>query len=344
MTSSLAREFSDFDVRVLARAKKSEYREYYGLIFRREDSENYYIFMIDPTAGKFRLRIQENDIWSTIVAWTGSPYIDGSGASNEVRVVARGNTINLYINGEMVSSVTHSSFKSGRVALYARNGFDPQGTEVFFDDLRVYGTAPYIATPTPVPTAIPLPPGTSKLLYFEGFEDPTSGWSTAIRETYERGYVKGEYRILVKNINRIIRATGPDSFTDFDLRVQARYEGGLGGKAYGVLFRCVDEDNFYVWWVNPVSGSHRLQKQVSDRWTTLIGWGSSPLIKPRSEPMELRVVARGSRFDFYVDGALVVNNQDTSFWSGRVGVYAWNDVDQEGAEMFFDNLRVFELK
>jgi len=60
--------------------------------------------------------------------------------------------------------------------------------------------------------------------------------------------------------------------------------------------------------------------------------------------MELRVVARGSRFDFYVDGALVVNNQDTSFWSGRVGVYAWNDVDQEWAEMFFDNLRVFELK
>lgn len=128
------------------------------------------------------------------------------------------------------------------------------------------------------------------------------------------------------------------------MRVQARYEGGLNPKAYGVIFRYLDSDNYYVWWVNPISGSHRLVKRLADKWVVLMGWGISPEINPRSEPMELRVVARGSSFQFYVDDALITINQDSSFRSGRVGVQVLNDIDLDGAEMFFDNLRVFKLK
>ena len=156
--------------------------------------------------------------------------------------------------------------------------------------------------------------------------------------------MQGEYRILAKELDFRVRAIGPPSFTDYDLRVQARYQAGTAGKAYGVVFRYVDSDNYYEWWVNPTSGSYRLRKKVVSERNTLRGWGKSALIEPRNEPMGLRMVAQGSDFKFYVDGSLIFNHADTSFASGRVGVMALNDVDLEGAEMFFDNLRVFGLK
>ena len=351
ISTQLARTFTDFDAKVDARISVIEYDKSYGLIFRREDSENFYVFMVNPTTGKYRLRKQENDRWSTIVRWTESRFINRGNATNEVRVVARGNVLELFINGKLVDSSRDFAFKSGNIALYALNGSDPGGAEFFFDNLEVYGAeSEILPTPTPAPTPtptlvpIPLPRGTSELLYREDFEDPTSGWGSRIRDHYEKGYVQGEYRILVKDLNLYVRAIGPPSFTDFDLRVQARYEGSQREKAYGVVFRYVDSDNHYIWWVNPVSGTFRLTKEVRDQRTTLIGWGSSPVIKHTAQPVELRVVAQGSRFKFYVNDELVASHSNSSLPSGRVGIVALNVVDRDGAEMIFDNLRVFGLR
>jgi len=58
----------------------------------------------------------------------------------------------------------------------------------------------------------------------------------------------------------------------------------------------------------------------------------------------LSVVARGPNFQFFVDGSQIYSHTDRTFPSGRAGVNAWNDVDLKGAEMFFDNLRVFGLR
>jgi len=96
--------------------------------------------------------------------------------------------------------------------------------------------------------------------------------------------------------------------------------------------------------VNPVAGTFRLTEEVRDQRTTLIGWRNSPSIKPSVQPMELRVVAQGSRFKFYVNDELVTSHTDASHGSGRVGIIALNVVDPDGAEMIFDNLRVFGLK
>lgn len=349
--SNLARTFTDFDVKVDVRIGVSEYSKRYGLVFRREDGDNYYVFMVDPTTGKYRLRKQVNDRWSNVVRWTESRSINRGTATNEMRVVARGDSLTLFINGRQVNSTRDFAFKSGNIALYAGNGSDPAGAEVFFDNLEVYGAeTELLPTPTPAPTPtptlvpIPLPRGTSELLYREDFEDSTSGWGNRNHDHYETGYVEGEFRIHSKNLNWYIRAAGPPSFTDFDLRVQARYEGSQREKAYGVVFRYLDSDNFYIWWVNPVAGTHRLTKTVRDLTTTLIGWGSSPYIKHTSQPMELRVVAQGSRFQFYVNEERVASHSNSSLSSGRVGLAALNVVDPEGAEMFFDNLRVFGLR
>ena len=347
VSAPLSRIYTDFDVKVDARIDTQYNSKAYGLVFRREDSQNFYAFAVDPTTGEYRVRRKLDDSWTTIVPWTGSDFIKRGTVTNEVRVVARGDVAKLFINGERVESVGAIDFKSGNIGLYSYNRTGNYGVEIFFDNLRVYGPeSELLPTPTPAPTLVPitLPPGTSELLYQDDFGDPNSGWGTVTHDHYERGYWQGEYRFFVKNLNWYVPALSPTSFTDFDLRVQARYEGGLGGKAYAVAFRRVDSDNWYAWWVDPISGSYRLNKSVRGEWTTLIGWGRSPWLQPNANSMDLRVVARGAKFQLYINDTPIDSYSDASHASGRVGLFALNDVDQDGAEMFFDNLRVFGLR
>lgn len=191
-------------------------------------------------------------------------------------------------------------------------------------------------TRTPTPTPIPL----SKLLYQDNFENPESGWLNFVGDDSEHGHVNGEYRILVKNTGSGSWVQGIPSFTDFDVRVQARNELAQAGN-YGLLFRFQDQDNFYVFWVNPASGNYRVTKLVSGEFSSLIAWRNSPLIPPGYGPIVLRVVARGSMFQFYVDDDLVASHQDASIRSGRVGLWAENEVATNGAEIFFDDLKVY---
>lgn len=110
------------------------------------------------------------------------------------------------------------------------------------------------------------------------------------------------------------------------------------------MFRFQDEDNFYVFWVNPGSGNYRVDKFVRNDFTSLRGRGSSPLIPRGNDPMVLRVVARGNMLNFYVNDKPIDGFTDTSFKSGRVGFWVINEVATDGAEVFFDNLRVFGVR
>jgi len=329
---------ADVEIRVRARSEGVDTQKAYGLIFRFEDGDNYYGFWLNPVTGKYRFRKQINDKWNTLIGWTNSDAIKRGEESNLIRVVARGPEMQFHINGLLIDNHTDTSLPSGQVGVSVINIDDDSGAKVFFDDLTVYRTVPYIATPTPVPTV--LPPG---LLYFEGFDDPDSGWRVLVSDTKEQGYVKGEYRILVEEPGSGVWAQAIPSFTDFDVQVQARNERAQAGN-YGLMFRFQDVDNFYVFWVNPSSGNYRVNKWVRNEFTSLRGWGNSPLIPRGNDPMVLRVVARGNMLNFYVNDKLLDGFTDSSLSSGRVGFWVRNDVATDGAEVFFDNLRVFALK
>ena len=157
-------------------------------------------------------------------------------------------------------------------------------------------TAEASPTETPVspssPTATPVP----VVFYQDNFNDPNSGWGERLSQNYERGYIGGEYRILIKETGKYNWRTATPPFSDFDVRVKARLEGAALGKSYGLIFR-QDGKNFYVFWINPTSGKYSLQKRESDEWTTIIGWTPSPHINLGTTPNVLRVIAQGSSFE-----------------------------------------------
>jgi hypothetical protein len=349
---------SDFHAEVQARYEGADREKAYGLVFRYEDADNFYRFEVNPFTGKYRFLKRVHGVVTIVLAWTFSPAINRGDSPNLLTVVARSQLISLYANGISLSNITDSALNAGRIGPLTFNEDDPIGAIAYFDNLRLFEWDPLAPmptatpaptpTPTPVPTAtptpIPLPPGTTKLLYRDDFDDPASGWVVRTSGDYQVGYVGGEYRMLVKPLNSWVIRPAPPSFGDVHAEVQARYQSGDQAKYYGLVFRYEDSDNFYAFLVNPISGKYTLMMVLRGQQSNLISFTPSPSINKGPGTNLLRVVARGPNLELYVNNVLVGKITDSTFAAGRVGLIVWNDVDPNGAEVFFDNLRVFELK
>lgn len=311
------------------------------------------------------IRIQSDGSWERIPILIGtqrvavrheeSPYINlFEGGKNHLRLILVGNDGWLIINGEFEDKLDLSAVPGGgRTVAYVSDEKDGKVTGL--EDFTVWTWNPHLATiptgkaptPTPIPTPtlvpVTVPSGASELLYRDDFDDSDSEWPISSGDTYDQGYSKGEYRFLVKKAGSGNWAQAIPSFTDFDVRVQARNSRAQAGN-YGLIFRFQNSDNYYVFWVNPASGSYRAIKYVSGEFSTMIPWGNSPFIPRGNDPIVLRVVARGANLTFYVNDYQIDNLTDSSFRSGRIGLWVENEVATDGAEVFFDNLRVFSLR
>lgn len=100
--------FRDFDLQVTARAVEGPLDNGYGVIFRLFDRDNYFLFMVSSD-GYYAVQRVLNGARREISTWIPTfadvPELDGLtvnqglNAENELRVVARGDTFEFYING-----------------------------------------------------------------------------------------------------------------------------------------------------------------------------------------------------------------------------------------------------
>ena len=186
-------------------------------------------------------------------------------------------------------------------------------------------------TPTPAPAPTPAP----YIAYQDNFNDSNSGWLILSNETGDRGYLGGEYRILINKPNRSVVVPYVDSsFSDIDFQVRSRHEGAAVSKGYGLVFRSEDASNYYVLEIDPVNGVYRFRKRERASWLSITDWTSSPHIMLGTTPNVLRVIARGSRFELYVNGGLLNTAVDGNFQVGHIGLFAGNGPDPNGAAFF----------
>ncbi len=119
-------------------------------------------------------------------------------------------------------------------------------------------------------------------------------------------------------------------FNDFDLRVTAQQVAGpVDQNQYGVIFRYRDDENFYIFRVT--SDQYYSVARVKDGIEEKISdWGVSDAI--RAAANEIRIVARGATFQFYVNGQLMPlclrGENRTSMWS-EPGVCFTSDLQTE---------------
>lgn len=135
MWSSTSRSFADFTVEVDGRLIEGPPDGIYGVIFRQQDEDNFYEFDISADGRYTLIRFRDGQ-WQPIVDWTETQMIQQGRSLNRLRVDAVGSTIRVYVNGQLLASVTDASFRQGDIALVAGTG-DTPGTHAAFDNLQV---------------------------------------------------------------------------------------------------------------------------------------------------------------------------------------------------------------
>ncbi len=78
------------------------------------DHGYYFVYNRNGSYSIWRL---DGGVFTALVTWTASSYINTGSAWNTLRVVAQGTTIYFYINGNQVATVTSSTYTSGKVGL-----------------------------------------------------------------------------------------------------------------------------------------------------------------------------------------------------------------------------------
>jgi hypothetical protein len=126
----------------LTLSMKSEDNDAIGVMFFYQDSNNYYRFSWDRERAYRRLVKCENGEFTLLAEDEVSYEI---GQTYQVKIAAQGTTIQVWIDGASVFSVTDSSFSGGKIAFYcwgnAGSYFDdilvqdiPTGTTLFWTD------------------------------------------------------------------------------------------------------------------------------------------------------------------------------------------------------------------
>lgn len=123
------------------------------------------------------------------------------------------------------------------------------------------------------------------------------------------------------------------SFKDLDLRVRVKANGGKEDQGGGPIWRCRDENNYYICRINPLEGNFRVYKVEQGKRSQL---ASEKIETKTGQWYEVRAVMVGDKIECYVDGKKYLDATDGTFKeAGMVGL--WTKAD---ASSSFDNLTV----
>jgi hypothetical protein len=132
------RSFGDVRVDVDATKAGGPDDNDFGVICRYQDAQNFYAFLVSSDG--FYGILKYSDGGSEALGTDGmaaSDAIRQGKATNQLRVECVGDELRLFANGELVHSVTDSSFGAGDVGLIAGT-YDTSGTDIRFDNFVVY--------------------------------------------------------------------------------------------------------------------------------------------------------------------------------------------------------------
>ena len=173
------RDVANFEMEVKAKLEDGDQKNSYGVLMRFQDRENFYRFDISGD-GYFLFSKFVDGVWTTIVDWTESEYINTDGTANLLKISAFGPEITVWANSQELVSITDDSLTHGNFGFFAGTFAEPYAW-VSFDNLKLWtpgaeeltliptATRPgasvavaaveeAVSTPTPSPTTVTVTP------------------------------------------------------------------------------------------------------------------------------------------------------------------------------------------
>ena len=142
------RNFSDFKLAVDALLSKGDQNNGYGVFIRGASNQN------SPLATYYRLELYGDGSYAvfkgvvdangktnntTLVDNMQSSVIQPQGGQNHIEITAKGPSITLSLNGQMLKTFSDNSYTGGSIALFVSNLPDAQpGAQAKFSNLAIY--------------------------------------------------------------------------------------------------------------------------------------------------------------------------------------------------------------
>lgn len=138
--------YGNFQLSVDAILSKGSQNNGYGVYFRGGLDQTgaivtYYRFELygDGTFALFKSGADANAAPTRLVDYTATSAIKKQGTVNHITILARGQTLQLSVNGFVLSTITDASYTSGAIALFVSNLQNaPAGAQVQFSHLAIY--------------------------------------------------------------------------------------------------------------------------------------------------------------------------------------------------------------
>ncbi len=126
--------YSNFTYQVSMQIIKGEIG---GITFRGDgDNYRYYTFVFSPDSSYALWAYSQPSHPKTLQEGSASSFKTGLGQSNVISVVARGNTITLYVNGQQIMTTKDTIYSSGQIGMTAYDTTGP--ADVAFSNAQVW--------------------------------------------------------------------------------------------------------------------------------------------------------------------------------------------------------------
>ena len=206
----------------------------------------------------------------------------------------------------------------------------------------------YLALWPALASAAQPPPPTGKLVYQDDFND--SGKKSGLEENkeatdYSRGFhAPGVYHLKDIKPNETHWEMFPNqAYGDSEIEIDLfdSSDDYTGDISQGLIVRAKDDAHFYAVLIDPRMGGYSVRKlDGAGKWSDLVAFKASPLVKQEADVNHLRVDSKGDKFTVYLNGEPLTSFSDAAYKQGGIGLIASN-VDAVGSHMHFDNIKVY---
>lgn len=260
-----------------------------GVMFRFTDEANYYRFSMDSTLGYRRLIKKVGGMVTTL--WQDSAGY-GLGQSHAFSLRAVGSEFRGYLDGVLLFIISDRELQQGRVAFYSWANADARFEHVVVtDQTRRAGRW---------------------AIRDEGTTNSPSVWRMAGGALLQKSAIAGGTSPAAPGTLAI---TGESDWRDYLLSVQLRSDTD---QAIGIVFRYVDDANYYRLSISAHNHYRRLIKKINGTVTTL--W-EDVAGYPVGSSLGLTVKAIGPRLLGFFDRTRLFEVTDHSLTSGKIGLY-----------------------
>jgi len=177
----------------------------------------------------------------------------------------------------------------------------------------------------------------------DDFSAGSTGWGTGTDPSSSVEYTNGGLEFLVFSERYITWSTpNTEVYSDVHIEVSARNESPDRLAVYGIICHGQIDQSFYYLGVAS-DGYYTISRAPASQDEVSLTDGSSPLIPTDSEPFTIGADCGTGKLALYVNSQQIASAQDSSYTSGRIGLFAKSNETPSAIDVIFDDFVVTPL-